>query len=41
MIEERADDFFSLVILDVNMPIMGGIEAAQHINKRYKLKQSM
>lgn len=31
-------DFFSVVILDVNMPLMGGIEVARHIHQKCNLK---
>ena len=35
-IDKEAPGFFSVVLLDMNMPVMGGIETAQLINQRYE-----
>ena len=38
LMEKKDPGFFKVIILDINMPVMGGIEAARQIQARYAVK---
>jgi CheY-like chemotaxis protein len=37
LVKDHEPDFFKAVVLDVNMPVMGGLEVAREIQNLYEL----